>query len=108
MVHAICIHEQTRLDFAKRIFSRELSIENRFELTDSGEMFAVTVAGMFFHAFFKTISRNKLEKLMKDAIVVHCRASYVYIEVVSALQYSAGADVFNHNSKLLPDSSDRY
>ena len=63
----------------------KISIKNRFELTDGGKMLAVTVAGMFFHAFFKTISRNKLEKLLKDAIVVHCRASYVYIEVVSAL-----------------------
>ena len=85
MVHAICIHEQTRLDLAERILSGELGVENRFELTDCGKMLAVTVAGMFFHAFFKTISGNKLEKLLKDAIVVHCRASYVYIEVVCAL-----------------------
>ena len=85
MVHAIDIHEQTGLDLAERILSGELGIENRFELTDGGEMFAVTVAGMLFHAFFKTISRNKLEKLLEDAIVIHCRVSYVYIEVVSAL-----------------------
>ena len=45
-----------------------MSIEHRFELTDGGKMLAVTVAGMFFHAFFKTISRNKLEKLLEDAI----------------------------------------
>ena len=85
MVHAICIHKQTRLDLAERILSGKLSIKNRFELADGGKMLAVTVAGMLFHAFFKTISGNKLEKLLEDAIVIHCRASYVYVEVVSAL-----------------------
>ena len=85
MVHATGIHEQARLDLAERILSGKLSVENRFELTDCGKMLAVTVAGMFFHAFFKTISRNKLEKLLEDAIVILCRASCVYIEVVSAL-----------------------
>lgn len=36
---------------AERILSGELGIENCFELTDGGEIFAVTVAGMLFHAF---------------------------------------------------------
>ena len=29
--------------------------------------------------------RNKLEKLLEDAIVLDYRASYVYIEVINAL-----------------------
>lgn len=32
-------------------------------------MFAISVAGMFFHRFFKTISGDEIEKLLKDAIV---------------------------------------
>ena len=48
-------------------------------------MFAVTVAGMLSHAFFNSISRNKLGKPLEDAIVIHCRVSYVYVEVVSVL-----------------------
>ncbi len=46
MVHASGIHEQTRLDLAERIFSRKLSIKNRFEPTDGGKMFAVKAAGI--------------------------------------------------------------
>ena len=30
-------------------------------------------------------AKRVLEKLLEDAIVIHCRTSYVYIEVVSAL-----------------------
>ena len=52
MVRAIGFHEQTGLDLAERILSGELGKENRFELTDGGKMFAVTVTGMLFHAFF--------------------------------------------------------
>ena len=44
MVHASGIHEQTGLDLAERILSGELGIENRFELTDGGEMFATPVS----------------------------------------------------------------
>jgi len=40
-----------------------------------------------------------------------CRVPYVYIEVVSALYYSAGADIFNHNPYFnrtaVPDSSEK-
>ena len=57
MVHASGIHEQARLDLAERILSGELGIENRFELTDGGEMFAVTVAGMFFPSIVKLNAR---------------------------------------------------
>ena len=102
--YAIGIHEQTGLDLAERIFSGELGIENRFELTDGGEMFEVTIAGMLY-AFFKTISWNDLEKLLEVAI--HCRGYYFYIEIVSALQHSAGADVVNHNPIFFPDTSEK-
>ena len=65
MVHAIGIHEQTGLNLAERILSGEVGIENRFELTDGGEMFAVTVAGMLFHAFLKTIRGTNLKSCWK-------------------------------------------
>ena len=64
-------------------FLGELGVENHFELTDGGEKFAVTVAGMLLNAVFETISRNELEKLLEDAIVIHCRAPCVSIEGIS-------------------------
>ena len=101
MVHAIGIHEQTGLNLAERILSGEVGIENRFELTDGGKN-AITVSGVLLHAFVKTISRNKLEKLLEDVKVIHCRASYVYIEVVSALKIPQEQTL---SPKLLQDNS---
>ena len=44
-----------------------------------------------FRAFFQAISRNILEKPLKDAIVIHRRAADVHVEIVSQFQHRAEA-----------------
>ena len=35
-----------------------------------------------FLRIFKTISGNEVEKLLKDAIVIHCRISYAHLRIL--------------------------
>lgn len=42
------------------------------------------VAGILFHCFFITISRNNLEKLLEVAIVISYRVLCFSVEVVRA------------------------
>ena len=76
VVEAVVIGRQTADNFTQRIFAGNLSIETGQELLPCGKILAITVAGQVFYGFFKTISGNELEKLLKDAIVIHCRISY--------------------------------
>ncbi len=55
------------------------------ELLGSGKVAMLVVAGQVFYGFFKTISGNELEKLLKDAIVIHCRISYAQFKDVRHL-----------------------
>ena len=44
------------------------------------EMLAITVAGQVFYGFLKTMSWYEVEKLLKDATVMHCRDSHAQIK----------------------------
>ena len=48
-------------------------------------MLAVAVSGGLVGLFVETISGDELEKLLKDAIVKHCRFSYAQIKDVRHL-----------------------
>ena len=71
MVETALIGRQSAGDLAQRIFSCDLCIETSQELLPCRK-----IAGQIFYGFFKTISGNEFEKLLKDAIVIYCRASY--------------------------------
>jgi len=43
-------------------------------------MLAAAVAGGLVGLFVETISGDELEKLLKDAIVKHCRFSYAHFK----------------------------
>jgi hypothetical protein len=54
--------------------------------------------------FVETISGYEVEKLLKDAIVKHCRFFYVQIKDVRYPSYNAGADIISQVRQFLPDS----
>ena len=85
VVEALVIGRQTAGNFTQRIFAGNLSIETGQELLPCGKILAITVARQVFYGFFKTISGNELEKLLKDAIVIHCRISYAQFKDVRHL-----------------------
>ena len=58
-------------------------------------MLAVAVPGGLVRLFIETISGDELEKLLKDAIVKHCRFSYAQIKDFRYLQYNAGSGIIN-------------
>ena len=74
------IGRQPADNFTQRIFAGNLSIETGQELLPCGKILAITVAGQVFYGFFKTISGYDVEKLLKDAIVIHCRISFAQIK----------------------------
>ena len=47
-----------------------------------GKVLAIPVAGPFYYGLFNTISGNGLEKLLKNAIIMHCWIFYVQIKDV--------------------------
>ena len=65
------------------------------ELLPCGNFLAVTVPGQGFRGFFKTISGNELEKLLKDAIVMRRRASFARMKDFRYLRYNAEAYIIN-------------
>ena len=80
VVKPIMIRHQSTFNFTQRILSGDLRIKTGQELLPCRKFLAVTIPGHVFHGIFKTISGDKLEKLLKDAIVVHCRVSYAQIK----------------------------
>ena len=85
VVEPVVIGRQPADNFTQRIFAGNLSIETGQELLPCGKILAIAVAGQVFYGFFKTISGNELEKLLKDAIVIHCRISYAQFKDVRHL-----------------------
>ena len=80
MIQSIMVCKQTVFNFPQGIFSGNLRVKTRQKLPPCGEMLAITVAGQVFYGFLKTMSRYEIEKLLKDATVMHCRDSHAQIK----------------------------
>ena len=68
------------LAIAQGVFAGDLGVEAGQKLPPCGKMLAAAVPGGRFRLFVETISGDELEKLLKDATVVHCRVSYALIK----------------------------
>ena len=79
------IGRQPAGDLAQGIFAGDLGVEAGQKLPPRGKMLAVAVPGGLRDPFVETISGDELEKLLKDAIVKHCRFSYAHIKDVRHL-----------------------
>jgi len=82
MVETTLIGRKPAGDLTQRIFSCDLCIETSQELLPCTKILAISVAGQIFYGFFKTISGNELEKLLKDVIVVYSRISYAQLKTL--------------------------
>ena len=82
VIQPIMIRHQSTFNFTQRILSGDLSIKTGQELLPCRKRLAIMVPGQVFYGFFKTISGNEVEKLLKDAIVIHCRISYAHLRIL--------------------------
>lgn len=80
VIKPIMIRYQSLFNFTQRILSSDLCIKTSQELLPCRKRLAIMVPGQVFYGFFKTISGNEVEKLLKDTIVIHCRVSYAQIK----------------------------
>ena len=85
MIKAALVGHQAAGDLAQGVFAGDLGVEAGQKLPPCGKMLAVAVAGGLVGLFVETISGDELEKLLKDAIVKHCRFSYARIKDVRHL-----------------------
>lgn len=82
MVETALIGRQSAGDLTQKIFSCDLCIETSQELLPYGKVLAIPIAGQVFYGFFKTISGNELEKLLKDATIVHSWIFYAQLKTL--------------------------
>ena len=80
MVETVLIGHQADGDLSKGIFANDLGIKAGQKLPPRRKMPAVAVPGGFFRLLVETISGDELEKLLQDAIVIHCQISYTQIK----------------------------
>ena len=79
------IGHQTAGDLAQGVFAGDLGVEAGQKLPPCGKVLAVAVPEGRFRLFVETISGDELEKLLKDAIIRHCRFSCAQIKDVRHL-----------------------
>ena len=72
--------EAVKPEIAQGVFAGDLGVEAGQKLPPCGKMLAAAVAGGLVGLFVETISGDELEKLLKDAIVKHCRFSYAHFK----------------------------
>ena len=80
VVKTALVGHQPAGDLAQGVFAGDLGVKAGQKLPPCGKMLAVTVPGDRLDLFVETISGDELEKLLKDAIVKHCRSSYAQIK----------------------------
>ena len=70
------IGRQAASNLTQGVFAGDLCLETGQKLSPRGKMIAVAGPGGHVDLFVKTISGDELEKLLKDAIVIHRRVSF--------------------------------
>ena len=71
MVQPPPVGQKPLLDFPEEILSRDLGVQAGQELPPCGEALAIAVSAALRHRRIKTMSRNEVEQLGKDGIVLH-------------------------------------
>ena len=80
VIKAALVGHQAAGDLAQGVFAGDLGVEAGQKLPPCGKMLAVAVPEGRFRLFVETISGDELEKLLKDAILKHCRFSYAHFK----------------------------